>query len=281
MYTMPLRTADGSIETPISICRNCGLHFRDVDYASTSVKTHFNVVDYVLDKGEEHYRSSREPFFFALMRIVESFRQATSGDVLLDIGCAYGHMMDVFHDTGHYDVYGVEINSGLRDRLTNRGLKVFETVGDIRETRFDVITMIDSLYYFESPIRIMSDVRERLGDDGLLLLRVTNRAWLADICRRLHLRVPYVFMGDAKYSFTHRAMRELLSRTGFVIERVIASETGKVHSTLKKRIFYGVTALLGKIGILISPGLIYIIRKKNKHDHGMAPHMSPSAIGSN
>jgi hypothetical protein len=68
-------------------------------------------------------------------------------------------------------------------------------------------------------------------------------------------------MGDAKFSFTSRAMTALLSDAGFAVEHVFASEPGKIHDSWKIRIFYALTAWISRSGWLVSPGLIYLARK--------------------
>lgn len=259
----PLLVKKGTINTSICNCRSCGLYFRNINYDSEEIKTHFDVASYVVDEHETLLKKRREMFFDYLMKIIMS--EGTGGKALLDIGCSYGHMMEIFQDKGKYDVYGLEINKVLRDQLTKRGFKVFESLKEIREMNYDVVTMIDSLYYFESPVEIIKDIRKHLKDDGLLLVRVINRAWLINLYVKLGMRIPYILMGDAKVAFTHKAMNELMRSNGFIIERVIVSEAGKIHSSFIKRVFYKLTELVSRVGFLVSPGLIYVVRKKKNY----------------
>jgi len=50
VYQLPLAVKNDSLITSVSICRNCGLHFRNIDYTSSRVKEHFDIVGYVSDE---------------------------------------------------------------------------------------------------------------------------------------------------------------------------------------------------------------------------------------
>ena len=250
----------------MSICGNCGVHFRNVNFNSEKIKTHYDVVGYVLPSTEDHYRKQRSNYFLWLHEVANSYLNTAPNKKLLDIGCAYGHMMQIFREQGDYDVYGVELNANLRLKLTKDGYKVFGNIEEISSPKFDVITLIDSLYYFEEPGYLMRHLNSLLSNDGILLIRVTNRAWLANLFYKFGLRVPYIFMGDAKYSYTLKGMQCLLKNNGFLVEKLIVTEKGKSVPFGKKLVFYKATQFLSKIGpIKISPGLIFVCRKVNNH----------------
>ena len=263
IYTLPFYIEGNSIESNVHKCNNCGVHFREIDFTAKKIKTHFDVTSYMLPENEKHYKESREYFFRYILMIAESYQQDLSNKLLLDIGCSYGDLMKIFLDIGKYNVFGVEINESMRKRLKAKGFKVFDNIVNIPQIeRYDLITSIDSLYYFESPVEAIRKFHIILKNNGLLLIRITNRAWITEIFIKLKLKVPYGLMGDAKYSFTYRAMKELLLSNGFRIERLITSEKGKKHSSLGRRLFYWVTQFNGKFRIPISPGLILVCRKE-------------------
>jgi len=261
LYTLPFLIEGGFIDTNICVCSNCGIHFRNIDFNSEKIKKHYDVASYVLPSYEETYKNQRKDFFIWLHEVANSY-VTRSNKKLLDIGCSYGHMMQIFKEQGHYDVYGLELNANLREKLSTDGYKVFGNLEEISDSKFDVITLIDSLYCFEEPYHLMKHLNTLLSDDGILIIRITNRAWLASLFYKLGLKVPYIFMGDAKYSYTLKAMQLLLQKNGFLIEKVITTEKGKSIKFGIKTLFYKVTEILSKIPkIKISPGLIFICRK--------------------
>lgn len=265
VYSLTLTIKGGKIDTPITVCSNCGVHYRNINYNSPKIQSHFNVVSYVSDKYEKFYRECREPYFLALIQEIFNYSPSLrdqSRKNFLDIGCSYGHLMDIFKKY-KFDVYGIEINDRLRRRLNNKGYKVFRTINDLpQKEKFDVIAMIDSLYYFESPPKILTYLGQFLAKNGLLIIRITNRAWLANIFLKLNMSVPYILMGDAKYSFTPKSMKILLENSGLEIKKIIFSHERKKKLPIKKKLYYIFTELISRMGILICPGLTYFCRKK-------------------
>ena len=265
VYSSPLTIKEGKINSPITVCSNGGVHYRNINYTSPKVQSHFDVVTYVSDEYEKFYRESREPFFLDLIKEIFIYSPSLSDKSrknFLDIGCSYGHLMDIFKKY-RFDVYGIEINARLRMRLNDKGYKVFRTINDLpKEEKFDVIAMIDSLYYFESPHEILIHLGQFLAKNGLLIIRITNRTWLANIFLNLNMSVPYILMGDAKYSFTPKSIKILVENSGLEIKKIIFGPERKKKQTIKKKLYYIFTELFSQMGILISPGLIYFVGKK-------------------
>lgn len=262
-YVLPFRVAEGQdIETHVHRCRYCGVHYRDIDFESPEVGAHFEVAGYVRLEHEATFRKEREPFFRSILAEVTRDVGETTGKTLLDIGCAYGHMMDVFQDEGGMTASGVERNAELRKHLSEKGFPMYTRLSEIGDTRFDVIALIDSLYSFQDPQEALRQVQSLLKDGGLVVIRVTNRAWLANIYNALGKRVPYICMGDAKYSFTLKSIKYMLGQAGLRLNRKIAAEKGKRASRLKKEIFYKFTQIITQLGIAtITPGLLLTCRK--------------------
>jgi len=192
------------------------------------VKERFDIASYVSEDAEDRYSNARKLYFCNLFKIVESYRYDTAVKAVLDVGCSYGHLMDLFLVQDNYAVYDIEINEFLRKKLRDKDYKIFESLQNIMETKFDIILMIDCLYYFENQVDTINYVRENLNENGLLIIRVTNRAWLANLVTKTGFRVPYILMGDSKYPYTYKEMNILLGSNGFYVEKVIFKEKGKI-----------------------------------------------------
>jgi len=263
IYILPLELKNKTIETNVFRCNSCGTHFRDVDYSSQELKEHFDVASYTLLQYEKKWKQMRKLFFLDLLSKVENSLGRLDSKKLLDVGCSYGHMMEIFKNNGGFTVCGVEINDVIRQRLTNNGYKVFKDIEELSGDKFNVIALIDSLYYFNAPVPLLKKIYSLLDDNGLLLIRVTNRAWIANLYCLLGMRVPEIVMGDAKYSVSYKGMKELFRRTGFAIEKVFVTEKGKQAGSVKKWLFYKFTQFISESGIVkISPGLIFLCRKR-------------------
>lgn len=149
----------------------------------------------------------------------------------------------------------------LRDNLEKKGYKVYKDVHNITN-KYDIIFFIDSLYYFEDPLYILEKCKSLLKEDGFLILRITNRNWIARIFRLLG-RKNLDILGDATYSYSLKSITKLLDKVGFSIENVILFERGKIMP-IKKKIAYYLGIILSYVMIkkfIFSPGLIIIASK--------------------
>ncbi len=139
---------------------------------------------------------------------------------LLDIGSGKGHFLAAASAAG-WDVVGVEFaGPGARETEQRYGLPV--VLGDIRDVeldgRFDAVTLWHVLEHLPDPGAVLDRVRGLLEPGGRIVVSVPN---LASVQARLfgrawfHLDLPRHI-----YHFTPAAVRSILERHGFAIERL-------------------------------------------------------------
>ena len=165
-------------------------------------------------------------------------RWRPDGGRVLDVGCAYGHLLRLLADRG-WEAWGVELSAdGCGYARTALGLEHI-VQGDVREAalpggRFDAVAMLDVLYYCPDPLATLGRVRTLLRPGGRLLLRLCNRIGLLDWRSRLSQtargRVPRVpsariweWSGDSVVHFSPATIRLALGRAGFEVARISSS----------------------------------------------------------
>jgi 2-polyprenyl-3-methyl-5-hydroxy-6-metoxy-1,4-benzoquinol methylase len=114
---------------------------------------------------------------------------------------------------------GVEINDVFRKKLGAKGFQVYKDLFEVSQ-KYDAITFIDSFFYFQNPLEVLKRCRELLSEDGILLLRLTNRNWLAGLRRTLFKRSDLSILGDATHSYSLKSISRALNKTGFVVKEV-------------------------------------------------------------
>jgi len=217
-------------------------------------------VCYTNIENEEAFYRSRIKYFKYIYSVLSKY----SNNVLnwLDFGCSYGHFLEFLHDQ-KIDCEGVEIAECVRRYAQKKGLIVYKDIKDLPEKKYDVVSLIDTLYLVNEPVSLIKEIYNITNDNGLLLLRITNRNWLAKIRKRL-LKKDLVFcLGDATVSFSKKSISYLLENNGYKILKITSHEKGKVMN-LKVKAFYTLSWLLNMvtIGLInISPGLIIIAKK--------------------
>lgn len=247
------RVAPNTFEkTNFGYCSDCDLFSRLIP--PELLERHLDAASYVQPENEDAFRHRRSPFFEWLLGVFDQHLGPGSRS-LLDVGCGYGHLLELARERG-YAAQGVERNSALAVHLRERGFTIWATVDNV-DREYDAIALIDSLYYFSDPVRILRRCRELLNPNGLLLLRITNRNWLA--------RLPMLGvdnLGDATHNYSLRSLSVLLEKSGWRIDRVINRERGK-RQDWKRSAFYLITSLVSTVTCgrcFISPGLVALAR---------------------
>jgi len=255
-------------------CKRCDFNFRRFDRPLTEVLSHFKVAPYSTDENEQRWRKRREGFYRFLMDLLSKPADEKS---LLDIGCAFGHFLDCAVERG-YRPFGTEVSEEMADLLRkHRDYPVSSRpLNDLQlpEKQFDVITFVDSLYYFENPLETLRRCHKLLKPGGELLIRVTNRNGMARIHRLalvLTLRgnkvpkMPFWTTDDAISCHSRKSVTELMNKTGFRIIKLTCIEKGKMIESLGLRIFYQLTSVLDRItfgNICLTPGIICLATKR-------------------
>jgi len=110
-----------------------------------------------------------------LRREAEVVKSIKAGGSLLDIGCATGTFFENF-DSGQWRRYGVD-TSYVGVEIARRKYRAEVFCGTLAEAgfpkaSFDVVSMLDALYYSPDPASELLEIRRILKDDGLLVLEI-------------------------------------------------------------------------------------------------------------
>ena len=161
-----------------------------------------------------------------LQREASIIKQMKSGGSLLDIGCATGTFFHGFKGA-EWRLSGVDTSKlAVEKARTEYGAAVF--CGTLHEAGypsrfFDVVTMLDTLYYLPDPAAELREIHRILKDDGVLAIEIPgltytlareqgplcwllDRKWRRGLANSFHL-----------YYFSPKTIRLLLSMAGFIL----------------------------------------------------------------
>lgn len=161
-------------------------------------------------------------------------RPHSSGQKLLDVGCASGYFLAAARRYG-FDVEGVERSLWAAEEAKKQ-FDVPVTVGDVddlkgRESWFDVVTMWHSLEHTKDPVSTLRSVSRLLRDGGILVVELPNyqsvdaKGYGAEWTG---WSVPYHF-----WHFTPSALTQLLRQLGFEIKVIEIHPSEYVNQRLK------------------------------------------------
>lgn len=240
-------------------CLTCGTYFLTTYYPDEFLSQE-PITGYAdLDFEAMAFEIRKE--FFAYLRQLSEHYGKLAGKRLLDIGCGFGHLLKVFK-AGGCEVYGVEILDSLRETLRHRGYVTFKYVTDIpKEQKFDIISLIDSLCYFEDPNGVLLAAKGYLKEDGIIIVRTSNRGLLIDLWRQLGRDLSSI-IGTGKYNFGLKGLKIMLENADYKIIEVIYYEKGKKMSVGHK-LLYNLAAMMSYLTKLeLSSGVIVVAKSK-------------------
>jgi 2-polyprenyl-3-methyl-5-hydroxy-6-metoxy-1,4-benzoquinol methylase len=257
-FDLPPRTTPSELHC----CLNCGSYWR-VFTQDSDISRHWQGRSYNHPDREELNRRKRQAFFRWIASIaVPAVRNEKNKPRVLDVGSAYGHLLDVFA-ARNFECVGVEPMTLLREQQNASGkYKIYADVRELppAEKNFDVITLIDSLYCFEDPVQCLSDLGRRLSPEGVIIIRVTNRTPLLNLYRRFGKdKITNSVFGDQVIAFSHRSMEICIEKAKLRVRAFHPFEKKDTSGRgWKGLLYYKMLPLLAATtGWKITPGLTY------------------------
>ena len=147
----------------------------------------------------------------------------------LDVGCGDGRLCS--RAKGKFEeIFGMDIAENRIRRAKKRNPHAHFMVADLDEMlpfksgMLDVVTCIATFYYCIDPYHVIKEFYRVLKEDGILVLQVTNIAWLPYRVRLLFgdlfttsLDQRYGWDGEVLHYFTFKAVEDFLKGEGFRI----------------------------------------------------------------
>ena len=237
--------------------------------------THFDIADYTNLENEEEIRDLRRAFFNWLHYLVQKHLEMPP-KTMLDFGCSYGHLLDLFAEGGTATA-GVEISSQILERLRRNGRhRIHRDIrdADIADQSLDLITAIDSIYYCGdiSPVDLLGIFHKKLKSRGLLIIRTTNRNCIFKayallwhlLNNRCDRPVPLTdeICGDAIHNFSEKSLLKYIESAGLKRIAVYRWERKKRRPIAYLGDILAMATYYGSVGrIDICRGLVLIAQK--------------------
>ncbi len=226
-------------------CRECGLVYlriRPSEQAVTQMygRSYYEDGDVGYRGYVETFEEHREIFNRIFSRRHRDLQRHTSGKRLLEVGCAYGFLLDFLRSRG-WEVKGVEI-SPLSSEYARKELALDVQTGsvetaELQPSSFDVILLLDVLEHLHRPFDTLSRVQELLAPGGILVVQCPWELyhWEEVAQALLSGRRPGSIEPDAVpahlYFFGPSTLDAVLEKAGF---RVVARQSGNYGAVRNK-----------------------------------------------
>ena len=155
-------------------------------------------------------------YFNNLFKPLKFYIREIKAGKVLDVGCAYGFMLEKFPDT--FEKFGIDISdyaiAEAKKRLLNAILTVsnIEDVLPFTEEFFDIVICNDVLEHLENPENALNNIQRVLKRGGILYLTAPNLNWVR--------KKIFAYADKKEYHislFPHEALLNLLVKSGFEI----------------------------------------------------------------
>lgn len=182
-----------------------------------------------------------------------------AGRTVLDLGCGNGGKLAELLELGAARAVGVDISGNFIGalhpglHLLRADLNDLESIGELKDTTFDRVMFLQSFGYADDPVKVLSQAREMLSDDGFIVLSRTQPLRYALERAEQHgtslgdeyfATAPYTYRSAwneqialTKRTFTMSDLLNSFSAAGLYIESVVEpqmSDTDRQRYPLKQ-----------------------------------------------
>jgi len=238
-------------------CRNCGLVYLNPRPDPETLRLLY--ADY-------HGRNGKDEASWAGL-MDRNFRKVSfllnsvfpEGGKVLDIGCGYGHFMDMMKNRGWY-VSGIDPSGKTVAAARKRGLDVIEgTIDDLDSDDYslDAVTMFYVLEHLPDPSGTMNKVFRILKRGGVLFIRIPHSTPIVRFLSVFRIRNNFYDPPFHLYDFSPRTTAELLSRAGFVSINITPGEPTSPDVSIQKAVSL-ISGYMAKLLYSISAGTLLL-----------------------
>ncbi len=196
-------------------CRRCGLVYCDPRPAPEVLIGLYNSYHQRGCKDDQTWQRLMAPNFSEVAGVLEDMLPGKGA--LLDIGCGYGHFIEIMRDRG-WTVTGIEPSERTSEFAGSKGLDVIRTViedASFPEGSFDAITAFYVLEHLFDPLAALNKIKALLKPGGVLVLRVPHTTPIVKALRFAGIGNNLYDLPFHLYDFSPETMIRLLEKAGY------------------------------------------------------------------
>ena len=258
-------------------CAQCGARFVLPQPTPSALTAHFeNDRQLNGENLEMKFERNREQ---VLARVAGCIQSVKKGGSILDVGCATGFFLARFFSPTNWEMCGLDLSARAVEKALRKGIRVHQQSihnAAFADGSFDVISVIDTFYYFLEPQRELAAFHRVLKPDGILVLELPlaeSRIWrtshqlgkLLSSARRQLLETS-----DHLFYYNPKSINFLLGRCGFQVEAVLPLPGNRQGYFLRNLIYRAYSALslvlhfLSGARIMLGPRFLVVAGKIDK-----------------
>ncbi len=261
-------------------CLHCDASYVFPQPSLSTVTAHFEDSSTLSETDlESKFERNRER---VLSRVADYIQNRKQEGSILDVGCATGFFLGRFFPKPKWHVWGVELSRQTAEKAAEKGIRVH--CGSIRtakfaESSFDIVSVIDTFYYFPEPQSELAQFHRVLKGDGMLMLELPlagSRIWRTSgrLGKLLSgTRRPLLESSDHLFYYTPKSISLLLERCGFRVQAILPLPGNKQEHFFRNLIYraYSFLSLVlhsaSRSRILLGPRFLVAAGKELRQQH--------------
>jgi SAM-dependent methyltransferase len=197
-------------EVDIYTCPTCGCIMADLEFAHDQYESTNYYTMAFKTKAE-----IEAEWGFRWRYILGALERYGAGPSLLDVGAGNGYFVHLARTEFGLAADGLEISAAEADYARDTfGLELLRGDLSVVTSKYDVITSFNVLEHVKEPMKLLTEMSERLAPGGLMVLTTPNPSC---IHRRLKGLTRWNMVCPPHHInlFTRTSLREMLTRLGF------------------------------------------------------------------
>lgn len=203
-----------------SICKCCGFVFQNPVLDEKSLNEFYNLQSECIDESD-----NIRNYYYKIYEYIKNNINYKSINDILDIGCRRGELLRLFKNDIK-NILGIEPSNCNVEYLKKHSIPVIKGLFNnsvIKNKKFDLILLINVLEHMKKPDKILSDIYNKLTNNGYLFISVP----ILDACLR-NVNVNNIsdyFTFQHLHYFTEDNLIYLLQKNGFNIVKYNIEES--------------------------------------------------------
>jgi 2-polyprenyl-3-methyl-5-hydroxy-6-metoxy-1,4-benzoquinol methylase len=162
----------------------------------------------------QNLKQARKETYEDDLRRSELFRGLIKNRIWLDFGTGSGGILELLSKSAK-ETYAVELQTGPREQLVKEGYKVYEDIHEVPRSDLEVVTLFHVLEHLPEPIKVLTEIREKMADSGKIIIEVPHANDLLISFLEIEEFKEHTFWSEHLILHTRQSLKALMEKSGF------------------------------------------------------------------